>query len=71
MTRDEAIKLGLKRYSDGRRCRNGHLSLKTVRRNMCVECLRAREKRYASSYSDNPPPIMYDVDHLGRKGSTQ
>lgn len=39
MTRDEAIKRGLKHYFTGRPCSNGHTAHRYVRGGQCVQCV--------------------------------
>jgi 5-methylcytosine-specific restriction endonuclease McrA len=51
MERDEALALGLRRYSTGRPCFNGHLSERNTKSGQCLACVRTgpRLKRWGHS----------------------
>ncbi len=64
ISRDAAIKLGLKRYFTGNPCLHGHVAERsTGRNNECVECKRIRDKEYAARTSDRKA----EYDKLYRK----
>ena len=51
MTRGEAIEQGVDRYYTGARCKNGHLSERTIN-NGCVDCVKERIER--GDYKNKP-----------------
>jgi hypothetical protein len=51
---DEARALGLKRYSTGKPCKNGHISERVVSNKTCVECLYERAR---AKYAEDPSKV--------------
>ena len=45
ITREQAFELGLKKYYSGNACKKGHVGLRWVTSNICVDCIREWMRR--------------------------
>lgn len=51
VTRMEAAKAGLNRYSTGKRCRNGHLAERYVLNGTCVQCALESANKHRNEFT--------------------
>ena len=65
ISRDDAIKLGLKNYFTGKPCKYGHISERQVANHVCVTCRNKRQRERARLVR------VWSVDGQRRKQARQ
>jgi hypothetical protein len=58
MTRNEALRAGLKHFNTGRPCAQGHLAPRYVSTGNCVECARNQTNATRSRYVERRPGVI-------------